>query len=113
MTQKVNIGGKDVGLAASAATPILYKEAWGQDFLLETKNLAEPTIDTVRRLAFVMYIESKAATYKEARDMLTKDNYLEWLFDLNGAGATAIESAAQEIVDVYMGQMKATSSPKE
>lgn len=107
MFKKVTIDGKEVELAANAATPFRYKQVFQRDLLqvLGNEEKAEKEgVEAVTQLAFIM------AKQAEKADMgkLTQDEFLEWL---EGFSAMAFIESAEDIINVYMDQTHNTSTP--
>lgn len=107
MFKKVTIDGKEVELAANAATPFRYKQVFQRDLLqvLGNEEKAEKEgVEAVTQLAFIM------AKQAEKADMgkLTTDEFLAWLEDFS---AMAFVENAEDILNVYMDQTQNTSTP--
>lgn len=125
MYKLVNIARADgsdepTALLANAATPRRYKQIFHEDLLTLFAN-AEKTddngsknyqIDFLSELAFVMAMQAKAAGGdKSIRfEKLNENSLIDWLEEYDGM---AIEDAAADIVDVYIGNSETTSDVKK
>ena len=114
MRKTITIGTKNIELVANAASPYLYKQVFHEDYLLQSRKLAEEedsaVVDSTAADMFVKlgYIMANQAS---AKDMtrLNYDGFLNWLsqFEPND-----VLEAVNEIADVWRGQEAATSVPK-
>ena len=107
MYGKVKIGEKEVGMLANAASPYIYKQVFGEDFLVEVQK-PTPASDLFQKMAFVM--AKQAETDKIAELMKVKlDGFYEWLGQFEPMD---IMIATKEISELYFSQTKSMSVPK-
>ncbi len=107
MYKKVTIDGKEIELASNAATPFRYKQVFHKDLLqiFGDQDKAETEgAETIMELAFIM------AKQAERTDM-SKLNYEEFISWLEDFGSMAFIENADEIIGVYMGTQKTSSTP--
>lgn len=107
MFKKVTIDGKEVELAANAATPFRFKQVFQRDLLqiLGNEEKAEKEgVEAITQLAFIMAKQAEKADMTK----LTQDEFLEWLEDFS---AMAFIESAEDIMNVYMDQTQNTSTP--
>lgn len=117
MIKTLKIGEKDVVLKASAATPILYKQAFGEDMIQELNAFTQmkdkleqagKMRDLTSKLAFIM---NKEATTSEDEifNSLNFQKYVAWMmqFDPN-----EIETHGAEIITISRGNLKQNAQPK-
>lgn len=107
MFKKVTIGGREVELAANAATPFRFKQVFQKDLLQilgNEKKAEEEGVDAVTQLAYIM------AKQAEGVDMnkLTFDEFIAWL---EGFSAMAFIEAAEDIVNAYMETTQTSATP--
>lgn len=107
MFKKLTIDGKEIELAANAATPFRYKQVFQKDLLqiLGNEEKAEKEgVEAVTQLAFIMAKQAEKADMAK----LTTDEFLAWLEDFSAM--TFVENA-EDILNVYMDQTQNTSTP--
>lgn len=107
MFKKVTIDGREVELAANAATPFRYKQVFQRDLLQilgNEKKAEEEGVEAVTQLAYIM------AKQAEGVDMnkLTFDEFIAWL---EGFSAMAFIEAAEDIVNAYMETTQTSATP--
>jgi hypothetical protein len=107
MFKKVTIDGKEVELAANAATPFRFKQVFQKDLLQilgNEKKAEEEGVEAVTQLAYIM------AKQAEGVDMnkLTFDEFIAWL---EGFSAMAFIEAAEDIVNAYMETTQTSATP--
>lgn len=107
MVKTVTVDGKDLEMAANAATPIRFRQVFKKDLLSilgNEKRAEEEGVETVMQLAFIM------AKQAEKADMATlnEDMFIEWL---EGFGAMAFVEAAEDVLNVYMDTTTSTANP--
>lgn len=104
MEKTIKIGDKEVTLRATAAVPYLYREAFGQDMLIdmaETNNGGNTALFT--RLAYIMAKHSDKAQVSE--------NIVDWL---DGFETFDIYQAIPAIMEVWgLNQQTTTQSKKK
>ena len=105
-------GGKEVKLAANAATPFRFKQLFGKDLLRifnDSSKDEEEMIglaDTVTELAFIMNSQA------EGKDMnrLSLDEFYLWLEDFEPMDFVV---KAEDIINVYLSSTIATAEAKK
>lgn len=107
MIKTVTIEGKDMEMAANAATPFRFRQVFKKDLLAvlgNEKRAEEEGMETVMQLAFIM------AKQAEKVDMATlnDETFIEWL---EGFGPMAFVEAAEDIMNVYVGSTVSTANP--
>lgn len=107
MTGTINIGDKQVEMAANAASPFVYRNIFHEDFLLKSQE-EKPDFEIFQKLAFVMSKQAETSSFADLMK-LKVDDYYEWLIQFE---ALDLLNAAPAISDLYMGQTKKLSVPK-
>lgn len=107
MFKKLTIDGKEIELAANAATPFRFKQVFQKDLLQilgNEKKAEDEGVEAVTQLAFIM------AKQAEKADMntLTAEEFLTWL---EGFSAMAFIESAEDIMNAYMDTTQNTSTP--
>lgn len=105
-------GGKEVKLAANAATPFRFKQLFGKDLLRlfndSSKNESEMVdlADTITELAFIMNSQA------EGKDMnrLSLDEFYSWLEDYEPMDFIV---KSQEVVKVYLSSTQVSAESKK
>lgn len=112
---EVLIGGKSVRMHANAATPLRYKMIFGKDIIVEINRMNKGLIDEgelielTGQIAFVMNMQAEKTRDQLAK--ITKNEYLDWLEEFDGAMVFA--NSAEAIMNVYLGNEKGDSSSKK
>ena len=110
---------RPTALLANAATPLRYKHIFGEDLLSNFANakVENPDgseryqIDFLPELAFIMAMQAKAMTDKTIKlEKLNPEKYMDWLEQYDGM---AIENASEDILNVYLGNVKGDSESKK
>lgn len=107
MFKKLTIDGREIELAANAATPFRFKQVFQKDLLqiLGNEDKAEKEgVEAVTQLAFIMAKQAEKADMAK----LTNDEFLTWLEDFS---AMAFVESAEDILNVYMDQTQNASTP--
>lgn len=105
-------GGKEVRLAANAATPFRFKQLFQKDLLRifndSQKDDAEMIglADTVTELAFIMNSQAEGKDMKN----LSLDEFYSWLEDYEPMDFIVKE---QDIINVYLSSTQTTATPKK
>lgn len=107
MFTKLTIDGKELELAANAATPFRFKQVFKKDLLQilgNEKKAEEEGVEAVTQLAFIM------AKQAEKADMgnLTNDDFIAWLENF---GPMAFVESAENIVNAYMDNTQTSATP--
>lgn len=117
--QRFDGSDKPTPLLANAATPLRYKHIFGDDLLTMFANARTVSedgkesyhIDFLGELAFIMAMQAAALSDKSVKlDKLNQDKYLDWLEQYDGM---AIENASEDILGVYLGNVKTDSESKK
>lgn len=109
MRGKVKLGNIEVGMAANAATPIIFNQVFHIDLLRELTDAdVDKALDVFTRLAFIMANQDQDKSVRELMS-LTEDDFFEWL---QGFEPTAFFGAINEIKSIYFGNKTSTSNPK-
>lgn len=109
MYREIKIGNGTFPMSANGATPIRYRMVFGKDLISEFQQVESNysiAIDTISELAFIM----AQAGAKADMDMLNRNAYVEWLEQFEPFDIT---NAAEQIVDLYMGNVQTTSEVKK
>lgn len=106
-------------LLANAATPRRYKQIFHEDLLTLIANAEKKTeagetiysIDFLAELTFVMAMQAKARDDSKIKlDKLNENSLIDWLEQFDGM---SIENAANDILEVYLGNSKTESETKK
>lgn len=109
MYREIKIGNGTFPMSANGATPIRYRMVFGKDLISEfqkVENNYSIAIDTISELAFIM----AQAGAKADMDKLNKNAYVTWLEQFEPFDIT---NAAEQIVDMYMGNQATSSEVKK
>ncbi len=115
MIKSINIGGQDLLLASNGATPIRFKQIFKQDLMvafskIDTKEVdGAESLELTEKLAFIM---NKQATIKDKKEW-TSISYDDFIEFTEGFEVFALAEAAEEIMNVYLGQAAGDSKPKK
>ena len=107
MERTVKIGGKDVRMQASAATPVFYRRKLNRDVLVDLapfmagKEMADFSV--FENLAYIMA--------KRADPEGVPDDIVDWLDQFDSA--TAIFDALPEIMALWVATQQTTSTAKK
>lgn len=107
MYKTIAIDGKEMSVAANAATPFRYKQVFHQDLFAvfgNEKRAEEEGAEAVMRLAYIMTKQAEGADMNK----LNEDDFITWL---EGFSAMAFVDAADEIVNAYMDNTKTSATP--
>ena len=104
MRDTITIGDKDVTLAATAATPFLFKKIFGRDFLKESQEDATNT-ELYIMLGFVMTQDPNEILKGGVKER----DFFDWLSQFDYID---IINALPSIVNLYASQKKGASIPK-
>lgn len=107
MERTVKIGGKDVRMQASAATPVFYRRKFNRDILVDLAPfMAGKEMDDLGVFENLAYIMAKRADPEGV-----PDDIVEWLDQFDAA--TAIFDALPEIMTLWVATQKTTSTAKK
>ena len=107
MYTKMTIGGKEIELAANAATVIRYKHIFHKDlfFILGNEERAEKDgVEAIQELAFIMNKQAEKADMTK----LDEEAYMKWLEQFP---AMAFVEKAEDILNAYMESSITTATP--
>ena len=105
MVKTITIDGREVKLAANAATPFRFRQMFKKDLLqiLGNEEKAEAEgIDAVSGLAFIMAKQAEGADISK----MTENDFIAWLEEF---GPMAFIESAQDILEAYTEQEQTTS----
>lgn len=102
MTKSITLeGGKEIKLAANAATPFRFKQLFGTDLLKifqqSTKDEDNQMVlaDVVTQLAYIMNKQAEGANMND----ISMDDFFTWL---EGFEAMDFVTAAEQIINTYL-----------
>lgn len=107
MFKTMEIGGKELELAANAATPFRFKQVFHKDLfsvLGNEERAAEEGVETITQLAYIMTKQAEKADMNK----LSEDGFIQWLEDFP---PMAFVDSAEEILNAYMDQTEGTATP--
>jgi hypothetical protein len=108
MYGKVLIGEKEIGMAANAASPIIYRNIFHEDFLRKVQE-KDPDVDLFQKMGYVMAMQAKTSKMSELTK-LNFDSYVEWLSQFEPMD---IITATGQMSDIYFGNTIKNSDPKK
>lgn len=113
MINKITVsGGKEVKLAANAATPFRYKQLFNKDLLRIFRDSSEDEAENVMladictELAFIMNRQAEGANM----NALSMDDFYTWLEDYE---AMDFVMGAEDIINIYLASTKTTVDAKK
>ena len=106
MRKTLLIDGTEMEFAANAATPIRFKQIFGEDLMRMTQGDDADYYGTVTKLAYVMNAQAVGKGYKN----MSFDAFAEWL---EGFSSMAFMDVADELVNIWTGSEETTSTPKK
>lgn len=107
MDRTVTIEGNELVMAANAATPFRFRQAFKKDLfavLGNEKKAEEEGMETIMQLAFIMAKQAEKADMAK----LNEESFIEWL---EGFGPMAFVESAEDILAVYTDSTVSTASP--
>lgn len=107
MYKKITVDGKELELAANAATPFRFRQVFQKDLLRIFGNEKTAEAEGIEAVSELAYIMNKQA---EKTDM-SKLNYEGFLTWLEGFSSMAFIEASEDILNVYIGSQNTTSTP--
>lgn len=113
MYKEIKVGDTTIPMLANGATPIRYRMVFGKDIISEFQMAEEDggrVSSTISELAYIMAMAAKAQDEKTSMTNLNQDSFVEWLEKFEPMDLTM---AAEEIVDVYMGNQITHSEVKK
>ena len=113
MTKSITLeGGKEVKLAANAATPFRFKQLFGSDLLRIFQQSTKSEDDgmtlgeVVTQMAFIMNRQAEGANMND----ISMDDFFSWL---EGFEAMDFVNAGEEIINVYLSSTKTSVESKK
>lgn len=113
MTKSITLeGGKEVKLAANAATPFRFKQLFGSDLLRIFQQSTKSEYDgmtlgeVVTQMAFIMNRQAEGANMND----ISMDDFFSWL---EGFEAMDFVNAGEEIINVYLSSTKTSVEAKK
>lgn len=113
--KEITVGGKNLRLHANGATPLRFKMIFGKDIIVEINRMNKGLIDEgelielAGQIAFVMNMQADKT--REELSKISKENYIDWLEQFDGAMCFA--NAADAIMSIYLGNEKGDSKSKK
>ena len=110
MYREIKIGEVSIPMKATAATALRYRHVFGQDLMTEFQNVGQDTglgMSALQQLAFIM---ACAADPEKDMNKLNDEVYMEWLDKFEPLD---FAEAAEEIINLYVGNMKSLSEVKK
>ena len=102
MTKSITLeGGKEIKLAANAATPFRYKQLFNMDLLrifqqsTQSEDDQMVLADVVTQLAYIMNKQAEGANMND----ISMDDFFTWL---EGFEAMDFVTAGEQIMNVYL-----------
>ena len=105
MKKTITIDGHEMEFAANAATPIRFKQIFGEDIMKIAQDENE-YYGTVTKLAYIMHAQAEGKGYKS----MSFDAFAEWL---EGFSAMAFINHADEIIGIWANSEETKSRPKK
>lgn len=77
MTAEIKIGDKPVMMCGNAATPIRYKQVFGQDLMNTFGKMTKTSFDAdvLKQAAYIMHLQATGADFRA----VTFDAFVEWI----------------------------------
>lgn len=116
MRKDIKIGDSEMGMVANAASPILYRQIFHEDFLktiYADGNASTDQIEVFQKMAFIMAKQAEAADGEITREQLynlTPGDMIEWAESIGDP--MAFVNAITDISNLYFGSGISLSSPK-
>jgi hypothetical protein len=113
MYKEIKIGDKVIPMVANGATPMRYKLLFHKDLLVELQSSQDETskiLDSIPELAFIMAKSAEAKEGKANMSLLNQESFLERLEQF---GPMDLALAADEIVNLYVGNTLTSSERKK
>ena len=105
MRKEITIGETNVEMAASAATPFLFKQIFKRDFLREAQS-DQASDELYIMLGFVMSQKPEDIL----RGQVSEDDFFAWLEQYEYMDMI---NATPDMINLYVTQKKGTSVPKK
>lgn len=106
MRGTVSIDNIEVGMAANAASPFIYKTVFREDFLQKSTE-ASPDPALYVKMGFIMAMQAEKGTQDVLK--LKEGDFLKWLEQFTPIGPLL---ATKDIADLFQKTRETTSVPK-
>lgn len=113
MYREIKVGEKSIPMLANGATPIRYRMAFGRDIISEFDLVKDDTgraTTSISELAFIMAKAAESQNEHKPMTTLNNESFIEWLEQFEPLDLTL---AADEIVDLYLGNEQTLSEVKK
>lgn len=111
MKGTVKIGTQELGMLANAASPVIYKNIFHEDFLKKCQSFeGDQDSELFQKMGFVMWKQAQGLSIRELMSEITIDEYYEWLV---GFEPLDIMMASADIANLYYAQEAGGSIPKK
>lgn len=113
MLKEINIGGITIPMLANGATPIRYKHVFHKDIITEFQQAQDDyskVVNSIPELAFIMAMQAQNKEVGGDLNLLNEDKYMKWMEQFDPMD---LPLAADQIVDLYMGNNVTTSESKK
>ena len=107
MYGKVLIGKIEVGMAANAASPIIYRNIFHEDFIRKAQE-KDPDIEIYQKMGYVMAMQAETSDMNELMK-LSLNSYVDWLTQFEPMD---VLTAVDQISELYFGNTIGTTDPK-
>lgn len=101
-------GGRETVLTSNAATPIRYRQIFGEDLMTAITQTGEHnlSLEMIKRLAYVMALQGAGGDFRGA----SEETLISWL---EGYEEMDFVDHAQEIISIWIDSSKRTSTAKK
>lgn len=111
MKGTVKIGTQELGMLANAASPVIYKNIFHEDFLKKCQSFeGDQDSELFQKMGFVMWKQAQGLSIRELMSEITIDEYYEWLVQFEPLD---IMMASADIANLYYAQEAGGSIPKK
>lgn len=113
MYREIKVGEKSIPMLANGATPIRYRMVFGKDIMTEfnkVKDESGKSVDSISELAFIMAKAAESQNEGKPMSNLNNEVFITWLEQFEPLDLTL---AAEEIVDLYLGNEQTLSEVKK
>ena len=113
MYREIKVGEKSIPMLANGATPIRYRMVFGKDIMTEfnkVKDESGKSVDSISELAFIMAMAAESQNEGKPMSNLNNEVFITWLEQFEPLDLTL---AAEEIVDLYLGNEQTLSEVKK
>lgn len=110
MYREITIGKESVPMKATAATALRYRHVFGEDLMTEFQRVDNDSGLGMNALQQLSYIMACAADPEKDMNRLNEVTYMDWLEHFDPLD---FADAAEDIVDLYLGNTKGLSEVKK